>query len=372
LKFCTGCGSQLVDGTRFCRHCAQPVVAGPAATTSAAVATVPPPASRAAAPVASAAAAAASGSAAQPETPAPRTPVVIRQVPEQAASADPASVTAVFAAPGWPPADHIPPAAGSSYGQLAPTAGLVPEQDLPDRWAPSGRRRSRVWIAAGAVLLIAAVVGGLVFLRSSSPTQTKNSASTGPGASGRQGSSAAPGQSLSPSPTASPAARKASAAAPPPTANPAAAAAKTVSDMLDASTSARGTVVHSTSALANCSSDPTAAVASLSGVVALRQSLLARGQAAPFEALPSGPRLRALLTQAWTASLHADQSFLDWARDEQNAGGCDTASPGSDSNFAAGNASSADATAAKKAFSSLWNAAVSGQLHVAQRSETDF
>ena len=149
-------------------------------------------------------------------------------------------------------------------------------------------------------------------------------------------------------------------------------AAQQVSDLLNAATTARVTVVRATAGLANCSLDTATAVSQLSGVVALRQSLLGRSSTAPFADLPAGPKLQALLTQAWTASLAADQSFLAWSQDELSAGSCDPNSSSSNRNFSAANVTSAQATAAKKAFSSLWNASVSGPLGVPARSETDF
>jgi hypothetical protein len=68
-------------------------------------------------------------------------------------------------------------------------------------------------------------------------------------------------------------------------------------------------------------------------------------------ALPS--QLLSDLTAAWQASIKADQDFAAWAQD-QATGTC-TPNGQSDPHFQAANGPDLQATAAKKAFTNLWN-----------------
>jgi hypothetical protein len=145
-----------------------------------------------------------------------------------------------------------------------------------------------------------------------------------------------------------------------------------MSALLDTSASARTTLIQTTNALSSCALDPATASTQLAGVVALRRSLLVRSRNAPFTDLPSGVRLRALLTQAWTASLTADEFFLQWAQGQVSAGGCTPGSAGQDSNYVAAGNSSQQAGGPKTAFSQLWNATIASRYSVPPRSRGDF
>ena len=351
MRFCTACGTQHTPGARFCRTCAKPVPA-PASVNETAqadpgVAAITDPGSAVQQTAEQAPSAAAPPRADEPG------PVV---VPSADTSPAPDSVVAPEPAAAAPPAS--PAAPGVPVNATPATTPLPSEDgvhdDLSTRWAPPERRRRHTGLIITALLVLVAVAAGGTALLMSGSSRSAKKATAGVTVprSPPVPTTAAPTQSPNPAPPK----------------NPAAEAAQQISALLNSSVQARAGVVSATGALSNCTSDPATAVSNLASVVALRRSLLARSQTAPFAALPSGAQLKSLLTQAWTASLSADESYLSWAQDEQSNGSCDTNSAANDPNFAAASASSSTASPLKDAFSKLWNRSVAGPLHVPART----
>ncbi len=137
--------------------------------------------------------------------------------------------------------------------------------------------------------------------------------------------------------------------------------------LLDASTTARRAVVAATQGLADCVLPADAAAAGLQRVSEMRRRLLDQLDVLDFGPLSHSRQIRSALTQAWSASLDADLSYLAWAQNQDVYGDCDTA----DGDYLDGNESSARAVAAKKTFASLWNRYVARPLHLSRRSEAE-
>jgi hypothetical protein len=150
---------------------------------------------------------------------------------------------------------------------------------------------------------------------------------------------------------------KASPAASPASPSPSAAgterqAASGVASLLSQSVSDRAAISHAAAQVADCGPDLNAAPKVFGDAATSRKSLLASLTALPGRpVLP--PALVADLTQAWQASVAADQAYAKWASDEI-AQGCvanDTKDPG----YQATVTPDADATKDKTAFTGQWN-----------------
>jgi hypothetical protein len=198
------------------------------------------------------------------------------------------------------------------------------------------------------VLLVGGGVAGVLIAHPFGHPAIRETASNGtkPAAPAGQGSgAAAPARAASP--TAKPTAKPASAA--PVTERQ---AATSVAAMLSQSVSDRAAISGAATDVASCGPDLSADPKVFGDAVSSRKSLLARLTAMPGRAaLP--PALLSDLTQAWQASIAADQAYARWASDEV-AQGCvanDTNDPG----YQATIAPNASATKDKTAFAGQWN-----------------
>ena len=139
-------------------------------------------------------------------------------------------------------------------------------------------------------------------------------------------------------------------------------AASSVASLLSQSVSDRAAISHAAAQVVDCGPDLNAAPKVFDDAARSRTSLLAGLTALPGRAaLP--PALVSDLTQAWQASIAADQAYAKWASDEISRG-CvanDTNDPG----YQATVTPDANATKDKSAFTSQWNA-VAGKYGLAR------
>jgi hypothetical protein len=131
-------------------------------------------------------------------------------------------------------------------------------------------------------------------------------------------------------------------------------AAERMESLLEQSNSSRGQVASAVQGLAACTLDPHQASATFAAAAQARQSVLTSLAALDVTGLAEGPQLKGLLQQALQHSVEADQGFKAWA-DELASRGCSRSGATQSSTFAAANASSDQATAAKSAFVAAWN-----------------
>jgi hypothetical protein len=266
-----------------------------------------------------AAAAAASGPAAG-ET-APYEPAAY-----QAAGYEPAA----YQAAGYQDAGYRAPAAPADY----PPGGYPPgEPPSPD----GGSRRGRVILAVLAVIVVAGgIAAGLLIAKAHGAQHT----AAGPGAS-----SPAAGTGSSPG-SAPPSSAPASSA----TAPTEQTGASNLSKLLAQSVSDRGAINDAYNDVASCGPALSSDQATFRQAVTSRQALLNQLSSMPgAAALPAS--MISSLTQAWTASVKADQDFAAWAADE--SAGCTP--NGSDANLSAATVPDNQATQFKSAFVASWN-----------------
>lgn len=323
---CRNCGAGLRAGARFCTKCGHRVLE---ATGQPGLGKPPTPlATTAQDPV--------------PTITVPAIPVPPRHPP----TADPAQPPSP-----WQPAPPGPPA--------------------PPR--PPGGRRPRGSLIAGIVAAAVVLGGGgaaVAIARPFSRHETAASAADTSGAatpSGR-GSGSASGAAPGPAATSSasvaasvPGEAGTSAPAPSPSATSATAtparvterqAATSVAGMLALSTTDRSAIMNAVGDVNSCGPGLNGDPGVFARAAASRRSLLARLARLPGRsALPAA--LVTDLTQAWQASVAADDDFARWANDEI-ANGCvpgNTSDPG----FQAAAVPDNEATLSKKAFTALWN-----------------
>jgi hypothetical protein len=137
-------------------------------------------------------------------------------------------------------------------------------------------------------------------------------------------------------------------------ASPDRAAADRMAALLEQSSASRGQVAAAVQGTAACSLDPGQAAATFGAAAQARQSVLASVTAVDLTGLAEGPQLKALLQQALQHSAEADRHFQTWAQG-LSADGCDRARVTKSTEFAAADAASGRATAAKNAFVAAWN-----------------
>jgi hypothetical protein len=129
-------------------------------------------------------------------------------------------------------------------------------------------------------------------------------------------------------------------------------AATSVATMLSQSVSDRAAIINAATDVGSCGPNLAADPKVFDDAASSRQSLLARLTAMPGRAaLPAA--LVSDLTQAWQASIAADQAYAKWANDEITQG-CvanDTSDPG----YQATITPNRDATKYKTAFVAQWN-----------------
>jgi hypothetical protein len=228
---------------------------------------------------------------------------------------------------------------------MEPPAG--PVRQPPRRH--DGRRAGSsltLWVIL-LVLLVGGGVAGLLIAHPFSHPALRTTASTGSRPATPGGSAAGGAVPASPAVSTAPATRSAS--APAVTEQQ---AATSVDTMLSQSVSDRAAIISAAGDVGDCgpslSSDPKV----FDDAASSRKSLLARLTAMPGRAaLP--PPLLGDLTQAWQASIAADQAYAKWANDEI-AQGCvsnDTSDPG----YQATVTPNLDATKYKTAFATEWN-----------------
>jgi hypothetical protein len=207
------------------------------------------------------------------------------------------------------------------------------------------------------VLLVGGGVGGLLIAHPFSHPALRTTASTGSRPAKPGGSAAGGAVPASPAASAVPATASASAAA-----VTEQQAATSVNTMLSQSVSDRAAIISAAGDVGDCgpslSSDPKV----FDDAASSRKSLLARLTTMPGRAaLPAA--LIGDLTQAWQASIAADQAYAKWANDE-TAQGCvpsDTSDPGYKETVTP----NLDATKYKTAFVAAWDP-VAAKYHLTQ------
>lgn len=217
---------------------------------------------------------------------------------------------------------------------------------FPGYPVPSRASRAGSWVAAAVaatVVLVGAAGGTYLFLNRGTTTASAAASPVAP-STGGSGSSDQP-----PAGTASAAAT---------------AAAGTVDALLDHSTQGRSQLVDTIEGLRECRLGGAEAKASFDQVAANRKTLIDSLGSAPFEDLPSGGSLRAMLAEAWGYSLQADQAFAAWAEDASWSGTCGT----DDASYRAAQSASTQAQASKKAFLAAWNTTVAGPYGLQTRT----
>ena len=140
-----------------------------------------------------------------------------------------------------------------------------------------------------------------------------------------------------------------------------------VNRVLNASAASRGALARALATARTCKGLPTA-IAGFERVATQRRSQIAQTRALRVGRLPNGARLRQTLARSIQYSLAVDQSLLTWARDRQGCRG----RPKPDANFRrAGGPLSAQASAAKAQFATLW-APVARQHRLPARTANSF
>ena len=126
--------------------------------------------------------------------------------------------------------------------------------------------------------------------------------------------------------------------------------ADNLSALLSQSVSDRGAINNAYNDVASCGPTLSQDQATFQQAVTSRQSLLSRlGSMPDAAALPAG--MISSLTQAWQASITADQDFAAWAQDES----ANCTPNGSDANLSAATGPDNQATQGKTAFVASWN-----------------
>jgi hypothetical protein len=241
---------------------------------------------------------------------------------------------------GYPPTGHppggYPPAGYPPAGH--PSPGYPPPGQLPP---PDGGSRRRIIVGVLAVIVaVGGVAAGLLIARAHAPS----------------GQAAGTGHSAQVQVSGSPATRS-SGSSSPGSASPSSAAtsaeqqgADNLSALLSQSVSDRGTINNAYNDVASCGPTLSQDQATFQQAVTSRQSLLSRlGSMPDASALPAG--MISSLTQAWQASITADQDFAAWAQDES----ANCTPNGSDANLSAATVPDNQATQDKTAFVASWN-----------------
>jgi hypothetical protein len=235
----------------------------------------------------------------------------------------------------------VPPPAGPPEG---------PPRQPPRRH--DGRRSGSslaLWIIL-LVLLVGGGVAGLLIAHPFSRPAIRETASTGTKPAAPGGSPAGSASSATPAaPGTGSASPAASPSAPAVTEQQAAAS---VDSMLSQSVSDRAAIGNAATDVGNCGPNLSADPKVFDDAASSRKSLLARLTAMPGRAaLPA--TLLSDLTQAWQASIAADQAYAEWANDmiTQGCVANDTSDPGHQATVTP----NANATKYKTAFVGEWN-----------------
>ena len=267
--------------------------------------------------------------------------------PARGPQAPPPGLPQHHPAPSYPPTYERP----ASEQQPRDPQGFRPYQPavpptIPPRQPPrrhDGRRSGSfqaLWIILLVLLAGGAAAGVLIAHPFSHPTprQTAN-AGASPPAPGTRAASPTAARTASPSAPSAPSVTEQQAAA-------------SVATMLSQSVSDRAAISDAASDVASCGPNLASDPKTFNNASTSRKSLLASLTSMPGRAtLP--PALISDLTQAWQASVAADQAYAKWATDE-DAKGCvpnDTNDPG----HQATNTPNLNATKYKTAFVAEWN-----------------
>jgi hypothetical protein len=358
-QLCAHCGSELRAGTRFCRICGQSVPGNDADLAPFPDLPVVSPAGDTASPgrpenlpggglrprdtaedtVTAAAIPAVRD--APPRTPPADDRPAAYQPPEYPATEYPATEHQApgYQAPEYQAPEYQPPEYQAPEYQAGgyPPPGYPPGQLPP----PGGGSRRRIIVGVLAVIVaVGGIAAGLLIARAhaSSGQAGKTGHSTrvqdsGSPATGSPGS--VPAGSASPSSAAAPAEQQ---------------GADNLSALLSQSVSDRGAINNAYNDVASCGPTLSQDQATFQQAVTSRQSLLSRlGSMPDAAALPAG--MISSLTQAWQASITADQDFAAWAQDES----ANCTPNGSDANLSAATGPDNQATQGKTAFVASWN-----------------
>ena len=294
-QLCAHCGSELRAGMRFCHICGQSVLGNDADPQTGSL-NLP-------------------GGGLRPRDTAPDT-VTAAAFPAVRASYQPPD----YQPAGYPPVGYPPP------GRRPP---------------PDGRsRRGRMLFGALAVIVaVGGVAAGLLVARAHA--SSGHLAGPGHSATAQGSGSSGAGSSGTAAPASPPGSGTASAQHQ---------GASNLSALLAQSVSDRGAINSAYNDVQTCGPALAQDQATFQQAVTSRQGLLSRLAAMPgASALPAG--MISSLTQAWQASITADQDFAAWAQDESAS--CTPG--GSDANLAAATGPDDQATQDKTAFVGSWN-----------------
>jgi hypothetical protein len=120
------------------------------------------------------------------------------------------------------------------------------------------------------------------------------------------------------------------------------------------SVAARRTVVAATGAVGACRMAPATGIGRMNQAIGQRQGVQQRLGSLPVGAIPGGQAMLADFQQVLKHSIMADQGFVGWMHDIQNAGTCPVPTA-TDAPYQAALRQSMLAVAAKQAFLKLWN-----------------
>ncbi len=203
----------------------------------------------------------------------------------------------------------------------------------PASWPADGRRRRRPLLLGLAVLILAGIVAGVLFiLKPSHPGRAAAAAH----------SSAAGG----------PSSKAVASATATSTLPPQQRAAKALATLLAQSVTDRSAITGSVSDVNDCGPTLSQDAQTFDKAATSRQNLLSQLAGLPARtALPAA--MLQDLTRAWQASAAADQDLSQWAQDE-STGAC-TPNDHADPHFQAAVGPDDQATSAKQAFVSQWN-----------------
>ncbi len=260
-----------------------------------------------------------------------------------AATARPAATRADPGRPGGYQAGYGPdnagygPDNGAGYG---PGYGPGNGVGQPGRYAAP--RRSRGLLIAGIVVAVAVVAAGVTvgLLLTHSPKHNSAAPPAG-GASAPASQGASTGNSSPSAPASSPAASGSAQQQ----------AATRLAALLASSVSDRAAIDDAYNDVMSCGPTLSQDAGTFQQAVTSRQQLLSQLNGMPgASALPAS--MISSLSQAWQASISADQDFAAWAQDE--SGSC-TPNDTADANYQAANGPDSQATTFKTAFVGQWN-----------------
>jgi len=127
-----------------------------------------------------------------------------------------------------------------------------------------------------------------------------------------------------------------------------------VTAQIQQSVAARHAVVAATGAVGGCTMSPATGIGQMDQAIGQRQAVERRLGSLQVGAIPGGQTMIADFQQVLKHSIMADQGFVGWMRDIQNAGKCPVPTR-TDAPYQAALRQSALAVAAKKTFLKLWN-----------------